>query len=214
MIEFSYIANILTLTLGVTLASTTISALVGLPLGYRLSKVGKKYMKPLRSITTAMTGIPPVVAGLCVYLLLTRNGPLGSFKLLYSPTAMVIAQLVIVIPIIAATAYPVFMRAEQEMKETCLGLRLSGGKIFRLMLRECRSGCVSSVMTGFGRAISEVGAVMIVGGNIAWKTRVMTTAVITETGRGNYAEAMILGGMLLVVSVTVNLLAGQMRGDS
>jgi len=213
MVQVSYIVQILLLTLGVTLTSTAVSMVIGLPLGYRLSKVGRKYAKLLRSAATAMTGIPPVVAGLCIYFLLTRNGPLGDLKLLYSPAAMVMAQLLIVIPIIAATVYPVFMKADREMRETCLGLRLKRGKIFRLILLECRAGCVSSVMTGFGRAISEVGAVMIVGGNIAWKTRVMTTAVITETGRGNYANAMMLGGLLLLVSVAVNMLAGRMRGD-
>ena len=214
MIEFSYIIQIIALTLCVTLASTGISAAAGFPLGYALSKGGKRIMKPLRSLTSAMTGIPPVVAGLCVYFLVTRNGPLGGYKLLYSPAAMVLAQIIIVLPIIAAVLYPAFMKTGQEIRETCLGLRLSGRKSLMLLLRECRAASVSAVMSGYGRAISEVGAVMIVGGNIAWKTRVMTTAVVTETGRGNYTEAMLLGGILLAMSISINLLAGRLRDDT
>ncbi|MCL2433980.1 MAG: ABC transporter permease, partial [Clostridia bacterium] len=174
---------------------------------------GKKFLKPLRSLVTAFTGLPPVVAGLCVYFLITRNGPLGRFKLLYSPPAMIIAQVIIVLPVITAAVYPAFLRASEDMRETCAGLRLSKYKTFFLLLRECRFAGVSAVMTGYGRAISEVGAVKLVGGNIAGKTRVMTTAVLTETGRGNYATAMLLGGLLLGVSLCINLLAGKLRGE-
>ena len=212
-INYPYISQILLMTMTVTLTSTTISVLVGFPLGYLLSK-NKKFMKPMRSLTSALTGLPPVVAGLCIYFLVTRNGPLGGFKLLYSPSAMVLAQILIVIPIVAASVYPAFLRVSQDISETCAGLRLSGRKTFGLLMRECRFACVSAVMSGFGRAISEVGAVMLVGGNIAGKTRVMTTAVLTETGRGNYAQAMLLGGLLLFISVAINLLAGRLRGDS
>jgi len=214
MIEFNYVVQILLLTLAVTIASTAVSAAGGLPLGYLIAKSSKKAVRPVRSIMTAMTGIPPVVAGLCIYFLLTRNGPFGSFRLLYSPTAMVLAQIIIVLPIIAAISYPAIMKVNSEISETCAGLRLSPQKTFRLLLSESRSACVGAVMSGFGRAISEVGAVMIVGGNIAWKTRVMTTALLTETGRGNYATAMLLGGLLLVVAISVNLAAGKLRGDS
>ena len=212
-INFSYISQIFTMTMGVTLASTAISALAGLPLGYLLSVKNGKIANAMRSVTTAMTGIPPVVAGLCMYFIITRGGPLGGLRLLYTPPAMVLAQLIIVIPVIAATAYPAFMRAEQEIRETCAGLRIPKRKIFRLLLRECRPACVSSVMTGFGRSISEVGAVMLVGGNIAGRTRVMTTAVLTETGRGNYAGAVLLGGFLLFVTIGLNLLAGRLRRE-
>lgn len=213
MIELNYVAQILLLTLAVTLTSTAISTVGGLPLGYLIAKGRKKAIKPIRSIVTAMTGIPPVVAGLCIYFLLTRNGPFGGFKLLYSPTAMVLAQIIIVLPIIAAIAYPAIMKVDSEISETCTGLRLSTGKTFGLLLSESRPACVGAIMSGFGRAISEVGAVMMVGGNIAWKTRVMTTALLTETGRGNYATAMLLGGVLLLVSISVNLLAGKLRDD-
>ena len=212
MIQFSYIAQILLLTLCVTVSSTAVSALAGLPLGYALSRSGR-FAKPLQSLTSALTGIPPVVAGLCVYFLITRGGPLGGLRLLYSPPAMAAAQVILVLPLIAASAYPAFLRAGREMNETCAGLRLSRGKTFRLLLRECRFACVSAVMSGFGRAVSEVGAVMLVGGNIAGKTRVMTTALLTETSRGNYAQALLLGGLLLAVSILVNLLAGRLRGD-
>jgi tungstate transport system permease protein len=207
----SYIFQIITLTLFVTVISTTISTVVGLPLGYLISKSNNKIVKVLRSITTAMTGLPPVVAGLCVYFLVTRNGPLGGFRWLYSPIAMIFAQLLIVLPIIIAFSYPAFLKTREEIRETCVGLRLSPRKTFILMLRECRYVCVSAVMLGFGRAISEVGAVMLVGGNIEGKTRVMTTAILTETNQGNYEQAMILGGTLLLISITINILAQRMK---
>ncbi|MCL1820205.1 MAG: ABC transporter permease [Oscillospiraceae bacterium] len=212
-LNISYVVQILGLTVCVTLASTALSAMIGLPLGYLLSMSKTPVLRRMRSVISAMTGIPPVVAGLCIYFLLTRNGPLGGFRLLYSPFAMVMAQMVIVIPIIAAVAYPSFMKVRADIHETCLGLRLPKAKIFRLLLRECRTACVSAVMTGFGRAVSEVGAVMLVGGNIAGRTRVMTTAVLTETGRGNYANAMLLGGLLLTLSLALNLFAGRFRGE-
>lgn len=206
-----YLLQIIALTLLVTVISTTISTLLGLPLGYLLSKGNKKYMKILQSITTALTGLPPVVAGLCIYFLITRNGPIGGFRLLYSPVAMIIAQLLIVLPIIAAFSYPAFLKTREEIKETCAGLRLSPAMTFRLMLKECRFACVSAIMSGFGRAISEVGAVMIVGGNIEGKTRVMTTAILTETNQGNYNQAMILGGLLLLISISINILAQRLK---
>lgn len=207
----SYIIQIIILTLSVTFVSTSISALFGIPLGYLLSKGDKQYKKVLQSITTALTGLPPVVAGLCIYFLLTRNGLFGSFRLLYSPVAMIIAQVLIVLPIIAAFSYPVFLKKREEMEETCTGLRLKSGKTFKLLLKECRFVLVSAIMMGFGRAISEVGAVMMVGGNIDGKTRVMTTAIITETNQGNYKQAIILGGILLLIALVVNLLAQRFK---
>lgn len=207
----NYIFQIITLTLFVTIISTAISTVVGLPLGYLISKSNNKFVEILRSLTTAMTGLPPVVAGLCIYFLITRNGPLGTFRWLYSPIAMILAQLLIVLPIIIAFTYPVFLKTREEIKETCVGLRLSPQKTFKLMLRECRYVCVSAIMLGFGRAISEVGAVMLVGGNIEGKTRVMTTAILTETNQGNYEQAMILGGTLLLISITINILAQKLK---
>jgi tungstate transport system permease protein len=207
MKEMSNIFDIIILTLFVTILSTSISTILGIPLGYILSKSDKKYKIILQSITTALTGLPPVVAGLCIYFLLTRNGPLGNFRLLYSPSAMVIAQILIVLPIIAAFSYPIFLKTKEEMFETCVGLRLSSKKTFLLLLKECRFVLVSAVMMGFGRAISEVGAVMMVGGNIDGKTRVITTAILTQTNQGNYNQAIILGGVLLLIAITVNLLA-------
>lgn len=207
----SYLLQIIGLTLFVSAVSTIISTILGLPLGYLLSRNNSKSIRFFQSITTAMTGFPPVVAGLCIYFLITRNGPLGSLKLLYSPNAMIIAQILIVLPIITAFAYPSFIRVRQELTETCIGLRLPPKKTFILMLKECRFALVSAVMSGFGRAISEVGAVMMVGGNIAGKTRVMTTAIMTETSKGDYEKALILGAILLLVSIAINLFASRFR---
>lgn len=209
----SKLLDIIGLTLFVTLISTLISTVLGLPFGYFLTSTKAKYKKILQSITTALTGLPPVVAGLCIYFLLTRYGPFGGFRLLYSPAAMIIAQILIVTPIIAAFSYPAFLKASNQMNETFIGLRLSKKQIFKILLVECKMALISAVMAGFGRAISEVGAVMMVGGNIEGKTRVMTTAIVTQTSQGNYNDAIILGVLLLVLSISINLLVGWLRRE-
>jgi tungstate transport system permease protein len=203
--------EILLLTLFVTILSTGISALLGLPTAYILAMKNNPITNFFRSITTAMTGLPPVVAGLLIYFLLTRNGPLGALSLLYSPIAMIIAQVLIVFPIITAILYPTFIKTYMDTKETFVGLQLSQKTVFFLMMRECRFAIISAFMMGFGRATSEVGAVFMVGGNIDGKTRVMTTAILTQTNQGNYMDAIILGGILLFISITINLLVRKLK---
>lgn len=205
------VINIAGLTLLVTVTSTFVSTVLGVPAGYFLASTKSKYKNMLQSIANALTGLPPVVAGLLIYFLLTRDGPLGSFGLLYSPPAIVIAQILIVTPIIAAFSYPAFLKTGLQMNETFAGLQITGRLRFLILLKECKTALISAVMAGFGRAVSEVGAVMIVGGNIEGRTRVMTTAIITQTGQGNYNDAIALGGILLILSITINLLIGCLR---
>ncbi|NTW71602.1 MAG: ABC transporter permease [Eubacteriaceae bacterium] len=202
----SEIYGIIGLSLIVTLSSTVLSALLAVPLGVLIGSnnfKGKNII--VRTINTLM-GLPPVVAGLIVYLLLSRTGPLGYFGLLFSPGAMVIAQVCIVTPIIAGLTMASIRLKIKPVKETCQGMGLSKGKTTRLLLHECRYPIISAVMAGYGRAISEVGAIMLVGGNIQFKTRVMTTAIVLETGKGNYGKALALGIILLVISFAINWL--------
>ncbi len=196
--------GIIGLTLVMTLSSTIVSTLIGVPLGMLVGTTEFRLKRFITRALNALMGLPPVVAGLFVYLLLTRTGPLGDFKLLYSLPAMVIAQVMIVTPIIASLTISGIRMKVVPIKETCRGLGLGKGKTDLLMLYECRYPVLSAVAAGYGRAIAEVGAIMLVGGNIQYKTRVMTTAILLETGKGNYGMALALGLVLLLIAFAVN----------
>lgn len=196
--------GIIGLTLVMTLSSTLIATLIGVPLGMLVGTAEFRLKRFITRVLNALMGLPPVVAGLFVYLLLTRTGPLGEFKLLYSLTAMVIAQVMIVTPIIASLTISGIRLKVTPIRETCRGLGLGKGKTALLMLYECRYPVLSAVAAGYGRAIAEVGAIMLVGGNIQYKTRVMTTAILLETGKGNYGMALALGLVLLLIAFAVN----------
>lgn len=197
--------GIIGLTLVMTLSSTLFSMLIGVPLGMIVGTTEFKLKRFVTRVLNSLMGLPPVVAGLFVYLLLTRTGPLGDFKLLYSLPAMVIAQVLIVTPIISSLTISGIKLKVVPIKETCRGLGLGKGNTALLMLYECRYPVLSAVAAGYGRAIAEVGAIMLVGGNIQFKTRVMTTAILLETGKGNYGMALALGLVLLLISFGVNL---------
>lgn len=149
-------------------------------------------------------GIPPVLAGLMVYMLLSNGRMLGVYRLLFTPMAMIIAQVLIVTPIIAGLTITAVALKSRAVTESCKGLGLSRLKAYTLLIHECRQPILSAVLAGYGRAISEVGAVMLVGGNIQYNTRVMTTAIVLETGKGNYERAVLLGISLLFISFIVN----------
>jgi len=187
--------------------STTIAAAIGIPLGVVLGCVkffGRGFI--MRIVTTLM-GLPPVVAGLLVFLLLSRSGPLGEFRLLFSLTAMVVAQVILITPIITGlTANIVGMRTRQ-IAETALGIGLSPLTKLFYTLYECRRAMVAVLLTGFGRAVSEVGAVQIAGGNIQHNTRVMTTTIMMVTNMGHFQVAIALGVVLLLIAFIVNGLA-------
>ncbi|HHK73927.1 MAG TPA: ABC transporter permease subunit, partial [Rhizobiales bacterium] len=166
----------------------------------------------------AFMGLPPVVVGLLVYLLLSRSGPLGVLGLLYTPSAMIIAQLLLVTPLIAALSYSILRNLHREYDEFFRSIELSHAGIIKALLYDARAGLATVALAGFGRAISEVGAVMIVGGNINHATRIMTTAIALETSKGELAMALALGMILITISVAVNagvaLLRPASREDS
>jgi len=200
----SEIFEIVGLSLYVSTIAVIISACVGIPMGVLLgthSFIGKGIV--VRVIYTFMS-LPPVIAGLVVFLVLMRRGPLGMYQLNYSPTAMVIAQICLVTPIVIGLTYNIVKEKAPIVNR--LGLTLGAGRFQRLQLLiiEMRVGITTAVISGFGRAISEVGAVMIVGGNIKGQTRVMTTYIAELKGMGNYERAIAIGIILLVLSFVVN----------
>ena len=205
--------EILGLTMLMTLISTTLSALIGMPLGALLANAkfpGSRFLRKL--LQTAMS-LPPVVAGLLVFLLLSRAGPLGHFQLLFSLPAMVIAQCLLIIPIIASLTCSIIENRQQAVRETLLTLGQPSGYIYLILLAESRQALLTVLLTGFGRAISEVGAVMMVGGNIEGRTRVLTTAIMLETNRGNFDFALLLGAVLMLIALFVNLLVNHFQED-
>nr|WP_282571458.1 ABC transporter permease [Methylonatrum kenyense] len=199
--------GIVGLSLQVSLTAVAIAALLGLPLGAAIAL----FRFPGRGIAVAglnaLMGLPPVVAGLMVYLLLSRAGPLGSWGLLFTPTAMVIAQTLLVLPIIAALSRQVVEDLWEEYREQLQSLGSSRLRAIPTLLWDARFSLVTGVLAGFGRASAEVGAVLIVGGNIDGVTRVMTTAIALETSRGDLPLALALGIVLLLLVMLVNATA-------
>ena len=211
--ENGELRQIIGVTLKMSFFSTTISVLIGMPLGVLIGSrnfIGKKYIMRL---TQTLMGLPPVVAGLIVFLLLSRSGPLGEYKLLYSVQAMVIAQVVLLTPIVCGLTTSIASVRAPQLLETTRGFGLPRYKEIGLILSESRIQLVSVLMMAFGRAIAEVGAVQIVGGNIQFKTRVMTTAIMMETNKGNFEYAIALGIVLLLISLIVNTFAQMLQEE-
>ena len=199
------------LSLQVSFTATLMACLLGLPLGALLA-VGRFHgRRSLIILCNGLMGLPPVVVGLLIYLLLSRAGPLGAFGLLFSPTAMVIAQTVLIIPIVAALSRQVIEDAWQEYREQLRSLGASRLRAARTLLWDGRFSLTTAGLAGFGRAIAEVGAVMIVGGNIDGVTRVMTTTIALETSKGGLPLALALGLILIAVVLVVNLAAYALR---
>jgi tungstate transport system permease protein len=198
------IYGIIGLTLAVTVLSTFISGILGISAGLALGTLNFPGRNLVARIIGTFMGLPPVVAGLIVYMLLSRSGPLGSLSLLFTPAAMVIAQVIIIFPVITGLTISAVRHGSGRIMETCRGLGFSRMKTLYFLIHECRYAVISAVLAGYGRAVSEVGAVMLVGGNIRYKTRVMTTAIVLETGMGEYRKALALGIILLVVSFMIN----------
>ncbi|MGM0914515.1 MAG: ABC transporter permease [Pseudomonadota bacterium] len=196
--------GIVVLSLQVSLTAVVLATLIGLPLGAALALWRFPGHAVVVVALNALMGLPPVVAGLCVYLLLSRAGPLGELGLLFTPGAMVVAQVVLVLPIIAALARQQVLELHQEYREQLTSLGLSRLRMIPTLLWDARLGLVTVVLAGFGRASAEVGAVMIVGGNIDGVTRVMTTAIVLETSKGNLPLALGLGIVLLGLVALVN----------
>jgi tungstate transport system permease protein len=201
------LVGIVVLSLQVSLSAVVIATLVGLPIGAVVA-VGRFPGRPaLIALLNALMGLPPVVVGLLIYLLLSRAGPLGPMGLLFTPTAMVIAQSVLVAPIIAALSRQVIEDAWREYEEQLHSLGARPLDASLTLLWDARFSLVTIVLAGFGRAAAEVGAVMIVGGNIDGVTRVMTTAIALETSKGDLPLALGLGIILVGLVLAVNIAA-------
>ncbi|UWR08644.1 ABC transporter permease [Ruegeria sp. B32] len=195
---------IVTLSLQVSVLAVLISAVIGMPVGAALAVARFPGRRALIILMNALMGFPPVVVGLLVYLMLSRSGPLGVLELLYTPTAMIIAQTVLVTPIVAALTRQVIEMLAEEYSEQLRSLGVSRLASVPVLLWDARLALVTALLAGFGRAIAEVGAVIIVGGNINHVTRVMTTTIALETSKGNLALALALGTILIGIAVAVN----------
>jgi len=204
--------HVVALSLGISLGATAAASLFGLPLGAALAVLRFPGRRGLVLLANALLGLPPVVAGLALYLLLSRAGPLGGLGLLFTPAAMVLAQFLLALPIVAALAH---RAADGIWRIYGDDLRVSGADPLRAILTVLaigRAEMLTATLAGFGRTISEVGAILVVGGNIAGYTRTMTTSIVLETSRGNLAFALALGGVLVGISLAVSATAFALAG--
>jgi tungstate transport system permease protein len=201
------LTEIVGLSLRVSLTAVAIAAAIGMPVGALLALYRFRGRFFLVVSMNALMGLPPVVVGLIVYLLLSRAGPFGVFGLLFTPTAMIIAQVLLVTPIIAALTRQVIEDLWVEYEEQMRSLGAGPGRAMPALLWDGRFTLITAILAGFGRATAEVGAVMIVGGNIDHVTRVMTTSIALEVSKGNLALALGLGIILLVLSAGINCAA-------
>ena len=196
--------EIVLLSLRVSLTAVAVACLVGLPLGAALAIARFPGRGVLVVVVNALMGLPPVVIGLLVYLTLSNAGPLGPLGLLYTPTAMIVAQSVLIAPIVAALSREVLEPLHAEYDERFRSLALPRAVAVRALLVDARRALATVALAGFGRAIAEVGAVIVVGGNINHLTRVMTTAIALETSKGELVLALALGLVLVVLALAVN----------
>ena len=197
--------EIIALSLKVTLTAVTIATLFGFAVGGVLAVYRFPGRGAVAALLNALMGLPPVVAGLIVYLLLSNAGPLGVLQLLYTPGAMIIAQVILITPIVAALTRQTCEDLLEEYRDQLRSLGASSAEMVTTLLWDGRYRLITAVLAGFGRAIAEVGAVMIVGGNIDHVTRTMTTAIALETSKGNIALALALGMILLAIALFVNV---------
>jgi tungstate transport system permease protein len=186
--------------------ATLIAALIGIPAGAWLGLAPRRVRRIVRPIVYALMALPPVVAGLALYLLLSRSGPLGELGLLFTPTAMIVAQTILALPMVMSVTMHGVSTVPAELAPQLRSLGASPSQVRWTILREAWPAMGLAVAMALGRSLSEVGAVLIVGGNIAGKTRVLTTAIVLETGRGNFELALALGAILLGIAWTVNML--------
>ena len=191
-----------------------ISALLGLPLGAAVAVMRFPGRRCIDILLNALMGLPPVVVGLMVYMLVSRAGPLGYLNILYTPTAMIIAQVILVMPIIAALTRQVIEDLHHEYDEQFRSFCLPPYRVIPALIWDARYSLLTVVLAGFGRAIAEVGAVIIVGGNIHHLTRMMTTSIALETSKGNLALALALGLLLILLSLSINTLVYGLRASA
>lgn len=201
------LGGIVLLSLGVSLSAVLVATLIGLPLGAAVGVGRFPGRRVVVVLLNALMGLPPVVVGLFVYLMLSRAGPLGSFGILFTPAAMVIAQTILILPIIAALCRQAVEDAWAEYEEQLRSLGATGLRAALTLVWEIRFSLLTAVLAGLGRASAEVGAVMIVGGNIDGVTRVMTTTIALETSKGDLPLALALGLLLILLVIALNAAA-------
>ena len=192
-------------SLQVSLTALVIASAIAMPFGTFLAVQRFKYRRLVISIINALMGLPPVVVGLIVYIMLSRSGPFGVFGLLFTPWAMIIAQVVIITPLIASISHQAMRELWADYHDLLISLNTSKWQRIKTLIWDGRRNLLTAGLAGFGRAIGEVGAIMIVGGNIDHATRVLTTAIALETGKGDFALALGLGFVLIGLALFVNI---------
>jgi len=196
--------QIVGLSLYVSLTACFVAALVGIPLGAALAIWNFRFRSVFVVLSSSLMALPPVVVGLSVYLLLSRAGPLGDLGLLFTPSAMVIAQTILIMPIILALTREAVLPLRRDYDALLLSVDAGPWLKLTTLIWDARYGVMTALLAGFGRALAEVGAVLIVGGNISGLTRVMTTTIALETSKGNLELALALGVVLLSIAIAVN----------
>ncbi|MEP3636909.1 MAG: ABC transporter permease [Paracoccaceae bacterium] len=191
-------------SLQVTITALVIASLIALPLAAVLAVRRFRMRRAVIAVLNALMGLPPVVVGLIVYILLSRSGPFGVFGLLFTPTAMIIAQVIIIVPLIASIAHQSLRDLWTEYHDLLISMNVTQTQKVKTLLWDARRALLTASLAGFGRAIGEVGAIMIVGGNIDHATRVLTTAIALETGKGEFALALGLGFVLIALTIAIN----------
>ena len=199
------------LSLRVSISAVVLGSAIGIPAGAVVAITTFPGRNGVTAVLNAFMGLPAVVVGLVVYLLLSRSGPLGTLGLLFTPTAMIFAQTILVTPLIAALTRQMIEDTDRELGEQLRSMRLSLGQRARTLVVDARFSLVVAVLAAFGRAVSEVGAVLVVGGNIDGHTRTMTTAISLETQKGDLPLALSLGLVLMALVIVVNALASLLR---
>jgi len=207
------VLNISILSLRVSGIAVVVGSIIGLPIGTALGLTrfsGKGVLLGIvntliRSTVNAFMGLPPVFAGLVIYLMLSTSGPLGPLQLLYTPTAMILVQLVMAVPIIIGVTMSAVDGVDRTIRDRALSLGATNWQLAWTIIKEARIGILTAIVVAFGGAISEVGGIMIVGGNIRWSTRALTTAIVYETELGEFGMALALGIILISIAFLVNL---------
>nr|WP_058316145.1 ABC transporter permease [Cognatishimia activa] len=192
-------------SLYVTLTALLIASAIALPLGALLAVRRFRARRLTIAVLNALMGLPPVVVGLIVYVMLSRSGPFGVLGLLFTPTAMIIAQVIIIVPLIVSIAHQALRELWSDYHDLLISMNTTQTQRIQALLWDGRRALLTASLAGFGRAIGEVGAIMVVGGNIDHHTRVLTTAIALETGKGEFALALGLGFVLIAMAIAVNL---------
>lgn len=207
----SELSEIVSLSIFVSISALLISCFLGLPIAAYLSVkefIGKKIFILL---VNSLMGLPPVFVGLALYIIFSKSGPLGFFDILYTPTVMIIAQIILILPIIISLSYDNLQSIFREYNDMFKSFGVSLKKQISTILWDARYALLTTILAGLGRAMSEVGAILIVGGNIAHFTRVMTTTIALETSKGNLELALALGTILILISISLNLFVSILR---